>query len=140
MKCPYDSSELVTKTYEADIEVDLCQSCRGVFLDHGELERIQQTVERDHSALLAKPPDTVSQAFELARQQQRADLTCPKCQGKMSKQEHGYCSQILVDVCTTCRGIWLDRGELEALEVFFEQAQADGVELWKTFAAGLTGD
>ncbi len=138
MKCPLDSAELLTRTYEADIQVDLCPTCRGIFLDHGELERIQKTVQRDHSALLAQVPDTVSKAFELARQQQRPDLTCPKCAGSMGKQEHGDCSQILVDVCSACRGVWLDAGELEALEAFFEQAQAESIDMWTSFTAGLS--
>jgi hypothetical protein len=40
------------------------------------------------------------------------DLTCPKCQGAMRSYER---SGVLVDQCTECRGIFLDRGELEKL-------------------------
>jgi len=40
------------------------------------------------------------------------DLTCPKCQGTMRTYER---SGITVDQCTECRGIFLDRGELERL-------------------------
>lgn len=40
------------------------------------------------------------------------DLTCPKCQGSMRTYER---SGITVDQCTECRGIFLDRGELERL-------------------------
>jgi uncharacterized protein len=40
------------------------------------------------------------------------DLICPKCQGKMRTYER---SGITVDQCTDCRGIFLDRGELEHL-------------------------
>lgn len=39
-------------------------------------------------------------------------LTCPKCQGSMRQYER---SGITVDQCTECRGIFLDRGELERL-------------------------
>jgi Zn-finger nucleic acid-binding protein len=39
-------------------------------------------------------------------------LTCPKCQGSMRTYER---SSITVDQCTECRGIFLDRGELERL-------------------------
>ncbi|TNM64254.1 hypothetical protein FHN55_14510 [Streptomyces sp. NP160] len=39
-------------------------------------------------------------------------LTCPKCHGAMrSYERHG----VTVDQCTECRGIFLDRGELERL-------------------------
>ena len=39
-------------------------------------------------------------------------LTCPKCQGPMRTYER---SGVVVDQCTECRGIFLDRGELERL-------------------------
>ena len=39
-------------------------------------------------------------------------LTCPKCQGQMRSYER---SGITVDQCGDCRGIFLDRGELERL-------------------------
>jgi Zn-finger nucleic acid-binding protein len=40
------------------------------------------------------------------------DLVCPKCQGRMRSYER---SGVTVDQCTDCRGIFLDRGELERL-------------------------
>jgi uncharacterized protein len=40
------------------------------------------------------------------------DLICPKCQGLMRTYER---SGVTVDQCTDCRGIFLDRGELERL-------------------------
>jgi Zn-finger nucleic acid-binding protein len=39
-------------------------------------------------------------------------LTCPKCQGAMRSYERGG---VTVDQCADCRGIFLDRGELEHL-------------------------
>jgi uncharacterized protein len=39
-------------------------------------------------------------------------LTCPKCHGSMRVYER---SGVTVDQCTECRGIFLDRGELEKL-------------------------
>jgi uncharacterized protein len=39
-------------------------------------------------------------------------LTCPKCQGDMRNYER---NGIHVDQCTECRGVFLDRGELEHL-------------------------
>ena len=51
-------------------------------------------------------------------------LTCPKCHGDMRQYER---SGIHVDQCVECRGIFLDRGELEALadaETRWAQAQA----------------
>lgn len=39
-------------------------------------------------------------------------LTCPKCQGAMRSYDRGG---VVVDQCEECRGIFLDRGELDIL-------------------------
>ncbi|WP_446217548.1 TFIIB-type zinc ribbon-containing protein [Micromonospora sp. IBHARD004] len=39
-------------------------------------------------------------------------LTCPKCHGDMRQYER---SGVIIDQCGECRGIFLDRGELEKL-------------------------
>lgn len=40
------------------------------------------------------------------------DLTCPKCDGPMRTYAR---NGITIDQCTSCHGIFLDRGELERL-------------------------
>lgn len=50
-------------------------------------------------------------------------LTCPKCHGEMRNYER---SGVHVDQCTECRGIFLDRGELERL-IDGENSWADRV-------------
>lgn len=39
-------------------------------------------------------------------------MTCPKCQGEMRSYER---NGVHVDQCADCRGLFLDRGELERL-------------------------
>ena len=39
-------------------------------------------------------------------------MTCPKCQGEMRSYER---NGVTVDQCNECRGLFLDRGELERL-------------------------
>jgi Zn-finger nucleic acid-binding protein len=50
------------------------------------------------------------------------ELTCPKCHGTMRTYER---NGVHVDQCTECRGIFLDRGELERL-IDAETAWHDG--------------
>jgi Zn-finger nucleic acid-binding protein len=38
----------------------------------------------------------------------------------MFKKE-GYGTQIVIDKCPKCFGVWLNKGELKALEVFFDR-------------------
>ena len=39
-------------------------------------------------------------------------MTCPKCGGEMRRYER---NGVDIDQCTECRGVFLDRGELERL-------------------------
>jgi uncharacterized protein len=128
MKCPRDGSELETKTYEAKIEVDACPKCGGMWLDHGELEAIQETRENDYRKVLGTVSDTVKRSIVEVAQMETAPVGCVKCGTEMDTREYGYCSQIIIDTCPDGHGVWLDAGEIQALEKFFEQSQAEANE------------
>jgi uncharacterized protein len=51
MKCPNDDSVLVMSE-RSGIEIDFCPTCRGVWLDRGELDKI---IERSFLAPVAGP-------------------------------------------------------------------------------------
>ena len=120
MLCPRDRAVLSNEKYESDVLVDRCPSCDGIWLQRGELEAIQESLERDYSTEL-RGIDVVALAYERARQAVRPDIACPSCGSSLQPEEYAYCSQILVDRCGKCGGIWLDSGELKALERFFER-------------------
>jgi Zn-finger nucleic acid-binding protein len=120
-KCPRDGEVLARFTYESNVVVDKCPRCSGIFLDKGELEAIQEIKERSYEEELKVIPDDVAAAYAIARQKQQGTANCPKCAREMFAKEYAYCSRILIDVCPTCAGVWLESGELKALEVFFER-------------------
>jgi Zn-finger nucleic acid-binding protein len=39
-------------------------------------------------------------------------MTCPSCGGELVELDR---SGVRVDACRTCRGVWLDRGELDRI-------------------------
>jgi hypothetical protein len=41
-------------------------------------------------------------------------MRCPNCNSRLVEVER---SEILIDACPECRGIWLDRGELDKILV-----------------------
>jgi len=56
MKCPVCSSELQIAT-RAGIEIDYCPTCRGVWLDRGELDKIiERHVQETQSLSRGAPP------------------------------------------------------------------------------------
>lgn len=134
MKCPIDNNNLVEIDYERSIKVDECQSCNGMFLETWELKAIQANKGKYYKDEIKKMPKVIESTYLNAINKNRPLISCPNCAEsntnvEMERREHGYCSQILVDVCPSCRGIWLDKGEIKALEIFFERSQIDTKEL-----------
>jgi len=139
LKCPHDSTPLTAQTYEANIEVDVCGQCKGMWLDKGELEAIEEASEHDYRKQLDTVRDQPEDSLHVAQQLAEAPIRCPNCHGEMDKREYGYCSRIVIDTCNDGCGVWLDAGEIQALEIFFEQSQraaADVIPLrWRLWAS-----
>jgi Zn-finger nucleic acid-binding protein len=53
MRCPNDGSRLV-EIERADVLIDACPECRGVWLDRGELDKI---LEKERRSLVGGDPD-----------------------------------------------------------------------------------
>ena len=64
MACPVDGTTL-TMSERSGIEIDYCPTCRGVWLDRGELDKI---IERSE---VSAPPPFQQQAPEQQQQQQQ---------------------------------------------------------------------
>ena len=117
MRCPRCSQGLVETTYEG-VKVDLCASCKGIWLDQGELKPILDaqilqfdaaTLERGRAGPKMGIPDAEKQSIE----------ACPKCSKPMAAMNFGANSGIIVDVCSG-HGMWLDRQELETIQAIHE--------------------
>lgn len=57
-----------------------------------------------------------------------AALVCPKCQGAMRTYER---NGVTIDQCEECRGVFLDRGELDRLIDADEQRSASRPEQYR---------
>lgn len=137
MICPRDKEELQPSTYEGHITVHACPACGGMWLDKGELEEIEEIVGHDYASELSRIPDFIGNAFEMARQLNSRDISCPGCGSQTESTEYAYCSQVVVNRCPNCGGIWLDKGELEAIEVFYERSRKESRKLRLSFLKGL---
>jgi Zn-finger nucleic acid-binding protein len=65
MQCPTDQTTLVMAE-RSGIEIDYCPSCRGVWLDRGELDKI---IER--AAPQSAPPAPAAGSYEAERDDRR---------------------------------------------------------------------
>ena len=138
MQCPVDSNTLQKNVYEGSVEVDRCNDCGGIWLDHKELETIQVARDNDLTEELSKIPDYFDAAYEMTLARSEGAFSCPHCHNEMEKREYGYCSQIMIDVCPSCRGIWLHNDEILELEIFFEKCEAETEQARLGFLGSLT--
>ena len=75
MNCPTCPGSTLVMTERSSIEIDYCPTCRGVWLDRGELDKIIERSTADTAAQVARtPPPTTPAApdrwAEPSRQQQ----------------------------------------------------------------------
>jgi len=99
-------TSVLDKARVGDVEVDLCPSCGGLWLDHCEVERLGRGKSDDlyrlRTALVGKSqPDAASDTT----------TSCPACPGQLKEVELG---PVHIEYCGKCHGIFLDRGELDA--------------------------
>ena len=109
MNCSACEIPLITMFYEGT-RVRVCGRCSGVLVGHEQLKRIVQRRE-------VEIPRAQGLVSEQGAEQPRV---CPTCKVAMAKRR--YRSAITVDQCSQCRSVWLDRGELEDLQLLAEMA------------------
>jgi Zn-finger nucleic acid-binding protein len=56
MKCPIDSTVDLVMTERGGVEIDYCPSCRGVWLDRGELDKIIDRASAEMAPAPQAPP------------------------------------------------------------------------------------
>jgi Zn-finger nucleic acid-binding protein len=100
------------------VEIDYCLSCEGVWLDAGELERLYE----DETAF----DNLVAAGREIEKTTEKK-RKCPICRTKMDKVEVGTDARVLYDRCPRGHGLWLDKGELDAIVRIGHPAAAGGV-------------
>jgi len=69
MQCPNDGAVL-TMSERSGIEIDYCPTCRGVWLDRGELDKIIERSLTQPAAAPAQPPVPAQQPYQQQSQQQ----------------------------------------------------------------------
>lgn len=101
--------------------MDTCPVCQGAWLEQGELDTILKTRERTVAPSESPESDAVAAAYEMAKDKEAPAIQCPSCSTPLSREEFGFASRILVDVCPKGCGRWMDRGEIATLEQFYER-------------------
>ena len=98
MRCPRCEGELRQEDLK-EIKVDRCSSCKGLWLDYGELDQLEDTVLDDDHA-------KGSLMFRFSP----GELQCPRCQKPMRAFNY-RAYNLELDFCENEHGWWLDSGE-----------------------------
>ncbi len=109
MRCPVCQAAL-RAVRGGDLEIDVCPRCGGSFFDRGELK---ETLNRLLTAgeVPEAPLERERRPVSVQRLQERSRC-CPRCTTAMEKFNYCYDSNIILDRCSQCGGIWADRGEV----------------------------
>ena len=106
------------------VEVDHCRRCGGAWLEQGEVQRLRSVpktqlwkeIEKQRSATPPRCHDChalIGRGDERCASCGRSNLLdCPACDRPMRRQDY---TGLSLDVCKSCRGVWFDHEELEAI-------------------------
>lgn len=119
MNCPLCKTDtFITKSYEG-VEIDVCKTCQGIWLDQGEIQQIVENRITEFSEQDKK--QTISLAFPgIPESEKNKELACPKCGEQLRPINYAVDSGIIIDTCPNNHGIWLDCHELQKVQEFRE--------------------
>lgn len=104
IKCPKCQGSLEQVVY-ADIEVDRCTSCKGIWFDSLEAQELKNI--KGSESIDIGDSQTGSELNKMG------DINCPKCHTKMTKMVDLKQTHIWYEKCPVCYGIWFDAGEFK---------------------------
>ncbi len=104
MKCPHCDIELKPK-----LNVDECDNCKGIWFEKDELRQAKDI----------KDPDLNWMDFEIWKHEDKfkaktKELPCPQCNQSLMAIDYNN-SDVEIDYCPECKGIWLDKDEFEKI-------------------------
>jgi Zn-finger nucleic acid-binding protein len=119
IKCPVCNKSLKTITYEKQ-EVDVCQTCGGIWFDKGELlEVISNLLFKDKVEF-----ESIGKAYKkkavASKDLNPSQRCCPRCKVCLESFNYSYDSNVFLDRCPSCLGIWADSGEVKRIAKYIK--------------------
>jgi len=118
LSCPACGSSLRTIRNNR-VEVDICPKCRGTWFDRDELQPFLKT--------LATAAETEEDELRISTRQVtpgynvlQDDRTCPRDGTEMSTFNFAYDSNVFLDRCPQCAGVWADGDEVPRLATYIK--------------------
>lgn len=116
MKCP-SCGATTSPTELKSIRVDRCPSCGGVWCDRDQLRLLKD--REAHGDYRWIDVDLWKDASKLRSGRQRG-LRCPGDEQAMTTVHYGE-SDVSVDICGACQGVWLDGTDYERIVAYLNE-------------------
>ncbi len=110
MKCAIDHSEL-RKLIVGPVHIDVCGTCGGTWYEVDELRVLKDRESVGDYRWIDVDLWRDPAKFQVS--EQRA-LTCPDCGHELTTLRYGE-TNVEIDACGRCRGIWLDKNEYKEI-------------------------
>ncbi len=115
MKCP-DCSSALQETDFHGVRIDECSKCRGRWFDRDQLRVAKDRTDDNLRWLDFDLFGEEAKPFEV----KPSGRNCPKCMVVMTSLEYAP-SQVIVDRCDQCQGVWLNHDEFERIVNHLEE-------------------
>lgn len=114
MQCPVCNNALTEKLYY-QVPIHVCTQCGGIWFEQGELKEYidDMLIERQDIPDLPISTQTIPAIGEIKIKE--PVKPCPKCQQTMTPYNYCYNSNVILDKCAPCQGIWVDGGKIEQI-------------------------
>jgi len=112
------NQELSKRAHVGSVTLDTCLSCGGMWFEGDELRKA-----KDERAIYAKWFDFDLWKNPKSFTAEKSNHVCPTDSSTLYKLNYGS-SDIEIDACKKCNGIWLDKGEFEKM-IEYVKKQAD---------------
>ena len=111
LECPRDRS-LMEENHVGEAILDVCGKCGGQFFDTGEM----------YGSFGKKADPSLWDREETAGAVRESKVKCPRCNKMMLMQDiKDETNKVEIDRCGHCGGIWLDKGEVDAIMAIGEK-------------------
>lgn len=134
--CPACHEVVMLKYHDAvsGLEIDSCPECYGLWFDREELKLFFQSPKLSQQILEEDAAESLLAAeADVGREQ--GERMCPVCDDQpLFSSKIG---QTQVEYCLRCRGIWLDRAELEAVVCAYQNGERGNLLIINQLAEGL---
>jgi len=128
MNCPICKTELKQAIFYG-VEVDYCPICLGLWFEEDELRLAKDEKDKNLNWL----------DIDLWKRKNKlkvylGERLCPACRLPLYEVYYGD-SRIIVDFCSLCKGVWLDRGEFKRIIDYLREKA--GFEILNNYAKVL---